>query len=57
MFQKPNGISSKEAAGITHIDGLFSYAVVLTRNRSDAEDLGARNLRSCNRGHGKTSGQ
>jgi RNA polymerase sigma-70 factor (ECF subfamily) len=39
MFEKPNGSSPKEAAGLAHIDGLFSYAVVLTRNRSDAEDL------------------
>ena len=25
--------------GIIHIDGLYGYALVLTRNRSDAEDL------------------
>ena len=25
--------------GIEHIDGLYGYALVLTRNRSDAEDL------------------
>jgi len=39
MALKPNGSLHKEAAGIEHIDGLFSYALVLTRNRSDAEDL------------------
>ena len=26
-------------AGIEHIDGLYGYALVLTRNRTDAEDL------------------
>jgi RNA polymerase sigma-70 factor (ECF subfamily) len=34
----PNG-STGEAAGIEYIDGLYSYALVLTRNRSEAEDL------------------
>jgi RNA polymerase sigma-70 factor, ECF subfamily len=29
----------ESAAGIEHIDGLYGYALVLTRNRSDAEDL------------------
>jgi RNA polymerase sigma-70 factor, ECF subfamily len=29
----------KSAAGIEHIDGLYGYALVLTRNRTDAEDL------------------
>src|SRR5580698_3453181 len=35
------GIMSSEhhAVDIEHIDGLYSYAFVLTRNRSDAEDL------------------
>jgi RNA polymerase sigma-70 factor, ECF subfamily len=28
-----------EAAGIEHIEGLYSYALVLTRSRSEAEDL------------------
>lgn len=27
------------AAGIEHIDGLYGYALVLTQNRADAEDL------------------
>jgi RNA polymerase sigma-70 factor (ECF subfamily) len=38
MSFSPNG-STGEAAGIEHIDGLYSYALVLTRNRSEAEDL------------------
>jgi RNA polymerase sigma-70 factor (ECF subfamily) len=35
----PTGSNVVEAAGIEHIDGLYSYALVLTRNRSEAEDL------------------
>lgn len=35
----PHGPPAVEAAGIEHIDGLYSYALVLTRNRSEAEDL------------------
>jgi RNA polymerase sigma-70 factor, ECF subfamily len=31
--------SPVEGAGIEHIDGLYSYALVLTRNRNEAEDL------------------
>jgi RNA polymerase sigma-70 factor (ECF subfamily) len=38
MSLTPNG-SPEEAAGIELIDGLYSYALVLTRNWSDAEDL------------------
>jgi len=38
MSLTPNG-SPVEATGIEHIDGLYSYALVLTRNRSEAEDL------------------
>jgi len=37
MSLTPNG-SPVEAAGIEHIDGLYSYALVLTRNRSEPED-------------------
>ena len=39
MSLTPNGSPAVEAAGIEHIDGLYSYALVLTRNRSEAEDL------------------
>jgi RNA polymerase sigma-70 factor (ECF subfamily) len=39
MSLTPNGSSATEVAGIEHIDGLYSYALVLTRNRSEAEDL------------------
>ena len=39
MSLTPNGSPVVEAAGIEHIDGLYSYALVLTRNRSEAEDL------------------
>jgi RNA polymerase sigma-70 factor (ECF subfamily) len=38
MSLTPNG-SPVEAAGIELIDGLYPYALVLTRNRSEAEDL------------------
>jgi RNA polymerase sigma-70 factor (ECF subfamily) len=31
--------SSAGAIGIEHIDGLYGYAIVLTRNRTEAEDL------------------
>jgi RNA polymerase sigma-70 factor, ECF subfamily len=39
MSLTPNGPPTVEAAGIQHIDGLYSYALVLTRSRSEAEDL------------------
>jgi RNA polymerase sigma-70 factor (ECF subfamily) len=39
MSFSPNGSPAVEAAGIEHIDGLYSYALVLTHNRSEAEDL------------------
>jgi RNA polymerase sigma-70 factor (ECF subfamily) len=39
MSLTPEGPPVTETAGIEHIDGLFSYAFVLTRNRSEAEDL------------------
>jgi RNA polymerase sigma-70 factor, ECF subfamily len=38
MSLTSNG-SPLEAAGIEHIDELYSYAIELTRNRSEAEDL------------------
>jgi len=31
--------TGESRAGIEHIDGLYGYALVLTRNRTDAEDL------------------
>ena len=39
MSLKGDSAVDVEVAGIEHIDGLYSYAVVLTRNRSEAEDL------------------
>ena len=39
MSLTPDRSSHDEANGIEHINGLFSYAMVLARNRSDAEDL------------------
>jgi RNA polymerase sigma-70 factor (ECF subfamily) len=39
MSLTPNGSPAVVAADIEHIDGLYSYALVLTRNRSEAEDL------------------
>jgi RNA polymerase sigma-70 factor (ECF subfamily) len=39
MSLTPDGSTAEEAVGLEHIDGLYSYAVVLTRNRGEAEDL------------------
>lgn len=39
MFLKSNPSSPADAVGVEHIDGLYSYALVLTRNRTEAEDL------------------
>jgi RNA polymerase sigma-70 factor (ECF subfamily) len=39
MFQKPNTSPAADIVGVEHIGGLFSYAMVLTRNRNEAEDL------------------
>lgn len=39
MLAKTNGQSFGADSLIQHIDGLYSYALSLTRNRSDAEDL------------------
>ena len=53
MFQKPNTSHAADIVGIEHIDGLYSYALVLTRNRSEAEDpVGTGNIRSCHRSDG-----
>ena len=39
MFLESNSSSSTEVVGLEHIDSLYSYALVLTRNRTEAEDL------------------
>jgi RNA polymerase sigma-70 factor (ECF subfamily) len=39
MFLKPNTPPAADIVGVEHIDGLYSYALVLSRNRSEAEDL------------------
>jgi RNA polymerase sigma-70 factor (ECF subfamily) len=39
MFLESNSSSSAEVVGLEHIDSLYSYALVLTRNRTEAEDL------------------
>jgi len=39
MLFKSGGSSSETDVLTEHIDGLFSYALALSRNRSDAEDL------------------
>jgi RNA polymerase sigma-70 factor (ECF subfamily) len=39
MFLKLNTPPAADIVGVEHIDGLYSYALVLTRNRSEAEDL------------------
>jgi len=35
------------------IDGLYSYALVLTRSHAESEDFGTGNIRSRHAGHGK----
>ncbi|HEX3470952.1 MAG TPA: sigma-70 family RNA polymerase sigma factor [Silvibacterium sp.] len=39
MFLRSTGQSFGNDALLEHIDGLYSYAMALSRNRSDAEDL------------------
>ena len=39
MFFRSNGSPSQADMLIEHIDGLYSYALALSRNRVDAEDL------------------
>jgi RNA polymerase sigma-70 factor (ECF subfamily) len=39
MSLEPKVVPLEDATGIENIDGLYGYALVLTRNRSDAEDL------------------
>ena len=39
MSWKYNGAGQSDTTGIEHIDGLYSYALVLSRNHAEAEDL------------------
>jgi RNA polymerase sigma-70 factor, ECF subfamily len=39
MSWKDDGASRADAIGIEYLDGLYSYALVLTRNHAEAEDL------------------
>lgn len=39
MFPKPSTLSLADIIGLQNIDGLYSYALILTRNRAEAEDL------------------
>jgi RNA polymerase sigma-70 factor (ECF subfamily) len=39
MFWNQNGANHANTAGVEHIDGLYSYALVLTRNHEEAEGL------------------
>jgi len=35
----PGWSKRADGTGIEHLDGLYSYALILTRNHADAEDL------------------
>jgi RNA polymerase sigma-70 factor, ECF subfamily len=39
MAWNHDGAGRADATGIEHLDGLYSYALVLTRNHAEAEDL------------------
>jgi len=39
MSWNHDGIGQADTTGIEHLDGLYSYARVLTRNHAEAEDL------------------
>jgi RNA polymerase sigma-70 factor (ECF subfamily) len=39
MSWKHDGAGHADSAGIEYLDGLYSYALVLTRNHAEAEDL------------------
>jgi RNA polymerase sigma-70 factor (ECF subfamily) len=39
MSSNHDGAGQADAAGIEHLDGLYSYAMVLSRNHAEAEDL------------------
>ena len=39
MFREKNDAYQLDAIGMEYLDGLYSYALVLSRNQADAEDL------------------
>ena len=39
MSWNHDGTGQADATGIEHLDGLYSYAMVLSRNHAEAEDL------------------
>jgi RNA polymerase sigma-70 factor (ECF subfamily) len=39
MSWNHDGADQADATGIEHLDGLYSYAMVLSRNHAEAEDL------------------
>jgi RNA polymerase sigma-70 factor (ECF subfamily) len=39
MFCKQNDVYQMDAIGIAYLDGLYSYALVLSHNHADADDL------------------
>ena len=39
MSWKYDGAGQADATGVEYLDGLYSYALVLTRNHAEAEDL------------------
>lgn len=39
MSGNHDGAGHADATGIEHLDGLYSYAMVLSRNHAEAEDL------------------
>src|SRR5258708_11929244 len=39
MLWNHDGADQADATGIEHLDGLYSYVMVLSRNRAEAEDL------------------
>lgn len=39
MSWNHDGAGQADATGIEHLDGLYSYAMVLSRNHAEAEDL------------------
>src|SRR6267154_245292 len=39
MSWNHDGTNQADASGVEHLDGLYSYALVLTRNHAEADDL------------------